>query len=122
MWKILSFNNNIVNKSILVNSNNKFIEMSKQKHNKKNGGKTNGNLEQPKDGFISEDKSKDILLNILAKPGAKQNKITEITIDGVGVQINAPPTDGEANTELLKYISSILGLRKSDVHLEKEMR
>lgn len=42
-----------------------------------------------------------------------------ITDEGVGVQINAPPSEGEANTELVKYMASILGLRKSDVIFDK---
>lgn len=43
----------------------------------------------------------------------------DISIDGVGVQINAPPTDGEANAELIKYLSKVLGLRKSDLTLDR---
>jgi hypothetical protein len=39
--------------------------------------------------------------------------------EGVGVQIAAPPVDGEANTELVKYMAKLLGLRKSDVSLDK---
>lgn len=41
----------------------------------------------------------------------------DISSEGVGVQINAPPTDGEANAELIKYVSKVLGLRKSDLTL-----
>ncbi|KAI5709700.1 hypothetical protein M8J76_006218 [Diaphorina citri] len=65
------------------------------------------------------DKSGNILVHILAKPGAKTNAITDVTQDRIGVQINAPPVDGEANTELVKYLSKLLGLRKSDVSLDK---
>lgn len=43
----------------------------------------------------------------------------DICSDGVGVQINAPPTDGEANAELIKYLSKVLGLRKSDLSLDR---
>jgi len=43
----------------------------------------------------------------------------DISSDGVGVQINAPPTDGEANAELIKYLSKVLGLRKSDLSLDR---
>lgn len=68
---------------------------------------------------ITVDKSNNILISILAKPGAKQNAITDITCEGVGVQINAPPTEGEANAELLKYIASVLGIRKGDVIFER---
>jgi uncharacterized protein YggU (UPF0235/DUF167 family) len=39
--------------------------------------------------------------------------------EGLGVQIAAPPKDGDANVELLKYISKLLGITKSDVSLER---
>lgn len=68
---------------------------------------------------ITIDKSKNILIEILAKPGAKQNCITDISNEGIGVQINAPPSEGEANTELIKFMASVLGVRKSDVSFER---
>ena len=37
----------------------------------------------------------------------------------MGVQINAPPVEGEANTELIKYMAAVLGLRKSDISLDR---
>ena len=43
----------------------------------------------------------------------------DISPECVGVQIGAPPVDGEANAELVKYISKVLGVRKSEVTLEK---
>lgn len=42
---------------------------------------------------ISVDKSGNICIQILAKPGAKQNGITGIGFEGVGVQIAAPPSE-----------------------------
>ena len=42
-----------------------------------------------------------------------------ITDDSVGIQISAPPVEGEANTELVKYLASVLGVRKSDVTLDR---
>ncbi|EDV50738.2 UPF0235 protein C15orf40 homolog [Drosophila erecta] len=71
---------------------------------------------------ISVDKSGNICIQILAKPGAKQNGITGIGLEGVGVQIAAPPSEGEANAELVKFLSKVLGLRKSDVSLDKGSR
>lgn len=59
---------------------------------------------------------------ILAKPGAKQSRITGtkeqlrlfvltgdsgIDDEGVGVQINAPATEGKANEELLDFMSEV---------------
>lgn len=71
---------------------------------------------------VTVDKSGNIAIKILAKPGAKQNGITDIGLEGVGVQIAAPPSEGEANAELVKFLSKVLGLRKSDVSLDKGSR
>lgn len=71
---------------------------------------------------IALDKGCNIAIKILAKPGAKQNAITDIGPEGVGVQIAAPPSEGEANAELVKFLSKVLGLRKSDVSLDKGSR
>lgn len=43
----------------------------------------------------------------------------DIGTDGVGIQIAAPPVDGEANTELVRFLAKLLNLRKSDVSLDK---
>lgn len=44
-------------------------------------------------------------IHILAKPGAKQTGITDITTDAVGVQIAAPAREGEANATLVQFIA-----------------
>lgn len=72
--------------------------------------------------IISLDKNENILLKILAKPGSKVNSITGISDDGIEVKISAPPVDGEANTELISYLSKLFGLRKSDLSLDKGSR
>ncbi|XP_043261834.1 UPF0235 protein C15orf40 homolog [Colletes gigas] len=70
-------------------------------------------------GPIGLDKNGDVTIKIQAKPGAKHNNITDISEDAVGVAISAPPVEGEANTELVKYLASVLGMRKSDVSLDR---
>ncbi|CAH1736905.1 UPF0235 protein C15orf40 homolog [Aphis gossypii] len=89
---------------------------------KKNTKQVQGKLETIQTGPITVDKSGSVVIKINAKPGAKNNNITDICSDGVGVQINAPPTDGEANAELIKYLSKVLGLRKSDLSLDRGSR
>lgn len=71
---------------------------------------------------VNVDKSGNICIKVWAKPGAKSNLITSIDEDGVGIQINAKPVDGEANSELLSYLSSILQLKKSNISLDKVCR
>lgn len=44
---------------------------------------------------------------------------TDISDEAVGIAISAPPMEGEANAELVKYLASIFELRKSDVSLDR---
>lgn len=99
-------------------------------------------IKQPQNDCVYTDKKGNVNIRVLAKPGAKTNQITGkiisfrclilprfrvkhsyfvsgLTEEGVGVQINAPPVDGEANSALIKFISKILDVRKSDIGLEK---
>lgn len=99
--------------------------MSKNKGKKANAAASAAptqNTAAANDDPIQPDKSGNICIRILAKPGAKQNGITNISSEGVGVQIAAPPSEGEANAELVKYLSKVLNLRKSDVSLDKGSR
>uniref|UniRef100_A0A182YAH2 Uncharacterized protein n=2 Tax=Anopheles stephensi TaxID=30069 RepID=A0A182YAH2_ANOST len=64
-------------------------------------------------------KTGNLIVKILAKPGAKTSGITDVSEEGIGCQIAAPPIDGEANTELIKYLSKLLELRKSDISLDR---
>ncbi|KAJ8918671.1 hypothetical protein NQ315_014991 [Exocentrus adspersus] len=93
--------------------------MSKKSKLKTNASKVTPPAPKEEDSAVFLDRSNNILIQVLAKPGAKQNGITGITTEGVGVQINAPPSEGEANAELVKYMASVLGLRKSDVVFDK---
>ncbi|XP_050582246.1 UPF0235 protein C15orf40 homolog [Bombus affinis] len=93
-------------------------EMSKQ-GSKKAGKSKKATVNEESKGPISLDKNGNVTIKIQAKPGAKHNNITDISEDAVGVAISAPPVEGEANTELVKYLASILGMRKSDVSLDR---
>lgn len=78
-------------------------------------------LETPT-GPVSRNKSGGVSIAVHAKPGSKQNAITDVSSEAVGVAIAAPPTDGEANAELVRYLSKVLNLRKSDISLDKGSR
>lgn len=99
--------------------------MSSKKSSKKHiqsSNATANNSDSEAAAAVTTDKSGNVSIKVLAKPGAKQNAITDISTDGVGVQICAPPIEGEANTELVKYMAKVLGLRKSDVSLARGNR
>ncbi|KAJ1180357.1 hypothetical protein NDU88_005579 [Pleurodeles waltl] len=68
---------------------------------------------------VGVDKNGSITIAIHAKPGSKQNAITDVSSDAVGVAIAAPPTEGEANAELCRYLSKVLEVKKSDVVLDR---
>ncbi|KAG9444380.1 hypothetical protein H6P81_015720 [Aristolochia fimbriata] len=61
--------------------------------------------------------SSTVAITIHAKPGSKVATITDLSDDAVGVQIDAPAKDGEANAALLEYISSVLGVKKRQVSI-----
>ncbi|XP_060082804.1 UPF0235 protein C15orf40 homolog [Ylistrum balloti] len=74
------------------------------------------------EGAVVANSNSTVAIKVLAKPGAKFNSITGIGEERVGIQIAAPPVDGEANTVLVKYLSKVLGVRKTDVSLDKGSR
>ncbi|XP_048224871.1 UPF0235 protein C15orf40 homolog isoform X2 [Perognathus longimembris pacificus] len=73
----------------------------------------------PSLGPVAADPKGCVTIAIHAKPGSKQNAVTDLTTEAVSVAIAAPPTEGEANAELCRYLSKVLELRKSDVVLDK---
>ncbi|KAL5715007.1 hypothetical protein ACHQM5_016897 [Ranunculus cassubicifolius] len=58
-----------------------------------------------------------VAITVHAKPGSKIATITDVDDDAVGVQIDAPAKDGEANAALLEYISQVMGVKKRQVSL-----
>ncbi|XP_062317249.1 UPF0235 protein C15orf40 homolog [Osmerus eperlanus] len=73
-------------------------------------------------GPVACNKRGDVTISVHAKPGSKQNAITDVSAEAVGVAIAAPPTDGEANSELVRYLSKVLDVKKSEVTLDKGSR
>lgn len=45
--------------------------------------------------------------------------LTDISANGVGVQIAAPAREGEANEELVHYLADILNVKKRSISLDK---
>ncbi|XP_010911951.1 uncharacterized protein [Elaeis guineensis] len=58
-----------------------------------------------------------VAITVHAKPGSKVATITDFGDEALGVQIDAPARDGEANAALLEYISSVLGVKKRQVSI-----
>lgn len=120
---------------LLLSSVHRLAIMSSKNKSSKSNAKPAANTSAPKhqqssasdpnptggtgDSPIALDKAGNLRILILAKPGAKQNGITGIGAEGCGVQIAAPPVEGEANAELVRFVSKVLQLRKSDVTLDR---
>lgn len=68
---------------------------------------------------ISLNKSGEIVIQVLAKPGAKSSKITDLSAYGVEIQIAGVAKKGEANSELLAYLQSVLKVKKNEITLER---
>ncbi|XP_063980601.1 UPF0235 protein C15orf40 homolog isoform X2 [Diachasmimorpha longicaudata] len=114
---MLSLRGHSIIRSVITECVVRVREMSKKSSRKTTKALPAEENTASQGGPVTTDKGGNVVIQIHAKPGAKHNKIT-----GVGVAISAPPVEGEANTELLKYLSSVLGVRKSDVSLDRGSR
>lgn len=51
-----------------------------------------------------------IVIEVLVSPKAKKNKIVGLHDGCLKIRIAATPTDGKANTELIKFLAKSLGI------------
>jgi uncharacterized protein (TIGR00251 family) len=58
-------------------------------------------------------------ISVHVNPNAKQNKVVGFQNGLLKVMIAAPPTRGKANQELLKFLSDLLRISKSNLAIEK---
>lgn len=56
---------------------------------------------------------------VRVQPNASQNQVLGFRDGMLYVRIAAPPTKGKANQELIKFLSDILGVSKSNLTIEK---
>lgn len=59
-----------------------------------------------------------IRLQIIAKPNAKKTILLRINEEGLHIAIHARPEKGEANKELILFLSDLLGVPKSKIILK----
>lgn len=58
-----------------------------------------------------------VRFEVHAKPRAKKSKVVGERGDAVEIALAAPPVDGAANEELVRFVGKVLGLAKRDVRL-----
>jgi len=61
---------------------------------------------------------KGVFLNVKLKPRAPKNAIKGLQGDFLKIDIKAPPVDGQANKELIKFLSKRLKISKQDIEIK----
>ena len=56
---------------------------------------------------------------VRVQPNASQNKLVRFADGVLHLRIAAPPVKGRANQELIRFLSDILGVPKSNLTIEK---
>jgi len=58
-------------------------------------------------------------LFLRVQPKSSKDEFSEILDDRIKVRITAPPVDGKANKHLIKFLSTVFKVPKSNIKLEK---
>ena len=56
---------------------------------------------------------------VRVQPGARKSCVVGFQDGVLRLKIAAPPVDGKANRELIDFLSRVLGIRKSNISIEK---
>ena len=72
-----------------------------------------------KDGYVPLKGEEKISLTIHLQPNASKNEVLGMVNEMVKIKISAPPIDNKANKECLKFLSKILCIPKSKLHILK---
>lgn len=60
-----------------------------------------------------------MILHIQVKPNARETKIISMDVRGLIIALKARPQDGEANEELIAFLSEISGVPKSKIKIKR---
>ncbi|MEZ0392371.1 MAG: DUF167 domain-containing protein [Pseudobdellovibrionaceae bacterium] len=58
-------------------------------------------------------------ISLYVQPGASKSEIVGIHNELLKIKIKAPPVDGKANQEVIRFFSEILGVPKGQIDLLK---
>ena len=58
-----------------------------------------------------------LVLTLHVQPGAKRTEVAGVHGDALKIRLAAPPVDGRANAELLRYLAAAFGVPVRDVTL-----
>lgn len=60
-----------------------------------------------------------VRIQVHAQPGAKRTEIVGLHGDAIKIRVQAPPVEGRANEELIRFLAKTLGVARSQVTLSK---
>lgn len=60
-------------------------------------------------------------ITVRVRPNAGQNQVLGFRDGALVVRVAAPPVEGKANEELIRFLSRILGVSKSSLTIQKGM-
>ena len=64
-----------------------------------------------------EQSAEGVLVRIKVQPRASRTEVLGLHGDTVRVRLSAPPVDGQANDELIRFLAKLLRVRQSAVRL-----
>jgi uncharacterized protein (TIGR00251 family) len=67
--------------------------------------------------FIIKETKNGVILRIHVVPKSAKSEISGIQDDALKLKITSPPVEGQANEACIKFLSDILGVRKTHVKI-----
>ena len=58
-------------------------------------------------------------ITVQVQPNARRNEVLSFEDGILHIKIKAPPVKGKANSELIDFLSEILGITKASIRIEK---
>ncbi len=58
-----------------------------------------------------------VIFGLQVVPRSSQSKVVGCQGDALKIKITAPPVEGKANEESIRFLASLLGVRKDQVHI-----
>ncbi len=72
--------------------------------------------------YLSDHSSGRVLLRVFVQPRASRTVFTGIHGDAIKLAITAPPVDGKANTAVIKFLASFLGIKKKSLDIKRGLQ
>lgn len=57
------------------------------------------------------------LLDVYVQPKASRSEVVGVHQGSLKIRLTAPPVEGEANKECVKFLAKLLGIPKSDIRI-----